>query len=485
MRFDWIGEKIVDEIAEIVLVFNREGEILFVNHAAEKMLDYEKDELLQCSLSYVFRKEFQSEKGEELPFAIEKLQGVEETAMYQKISSCIPVSIRILPTEEEGVYLLMAEDITGRKGTDARIRMLKESEESNRKAQNEFVANVTHEFRTPVNGIKGHVGTLMELVDDQEQRKILDIIMYCCKNMSALIDNILDFSKLEAGKFTIEEQEFDFRQMMDRIVATHTAEISKKELRLSVNVDDKIPANVIGDELRLTQILNNLISNAIKFTHVGYVSIVVSRTRQINDEIELFFMVKDTGIGISEKERDKLFQNFSQADASTTRKFGGTGLGLSISKQLVELMNGHIQVESEKGKGSTFSFYVVLHTKKNYDEDEKYSKVYENWNKFASEETLEEEGSFYQFGQEENREEINKRMGKLILSIEMGAWDKAETLAATVKELAEGAGGDVRRHILRLEMAIRKEDYDKSIKMHETLNQVLTEQFERVKGDVE
>ena len=134
----------------------------------------------------------------------------------------------------------------------------------------------------------------------------------------------------------------------------------RKGLRFTLNIAPEIPDKVIGDELRLTQILNNLVSNAVKFTEQGYVGIEVSLNTKINDEIELFFMVVDTGIGLSPEDKDKLFKSFSQADASITRKFGGTGLGLSITKELVQMMHGKVWAEGEKGKGSTFSFTVRL-----------------------------------------------------------------------------------------------------------------------------
>ena len=263
--------------------------------------------------------------------------------------------------------------------------------------------------------------------------------------------------------------------MMDRVVATHSVEINKKELRLRVNVDDKIPQLLIGDELRLVQILNNLMSNAVKFTMIGYVDLAVSKTRQMNDEVELFFMVKDSGIGMSPSEQDKLFQSFTQADASITRRFGGTGLGLSITKQLVELMQGDIQVESEKGKGSTFSFFIKLKTSQNISDTQ--NEVYESWAAYTREDSEEEEGDFMQFGEERNKEELRKRMEKLAMSIELGAWDKAELLASTVKALVQGSDEDMRRQVLRMETAIRKSSYEKSMEKYEAVRQALAERI--------
>lgn len=251
--------------------------------------------------------------------------------------------------------------------------------------------------------------------------------------------------------------------MMDRVIATHMAEINKKELRLNVEVDQKIPQFLVGDELRLVQILNNLLSNAVKFTMIGSVGIVAGKTKQTQDEVELFFMVKDSGIGMTQKEQDKLFQSFTQADASITRRFGGTGLGLAITKQLVELMQGSIQVESEKGKGSTFSFSVRMKLGKSGDAGSAPQGAYQSLISLAGEPQQDQEGDFSRFGEPANKEELKKRMDKLVLSIELGTWDKAEVLASTVKELVKNSDDEMRRLVLRMEMAIRKSNYQKSI----------------------
>ncbi|MCM1104989.1 MAG: ATP-binding protein [Clostridium sp.] len=472
MKREWMNAGVVEETVELVLAFDRDGGISYGNHSALEKLDYTEEELLSESMCAVFRQEFQKEDGSYADFDRELLKDGQETVMYRKNNACFPVMLRLFADEDGGGYLL-AEDIAYRKNTDVRIRQLKEEEEANQKARNEFTANVTHELRTPVNGIKGHVMALSETVQDAEVRKTLDIILYCCDNMSAIINNILDFSKMEAGKFTLDEHEFDFYKMMEQIIATHTVAINKKELQLRVHMDETIPQRLIGDELRVGQILNNLLSNAVKFTTVGQVSVDVSRTMQTGDEVELFFMVRDSGIGISREEQDKLFQSFKQVDASITRRFGGTGLGLSITKQLVEMMHGSIHVESEKGKGSCFSFSVRLRTGENVDESRDMSETYRNWNSLT--ESMEETGHEERltFGTKANREELRKRLEKLVLSIELDSWDKAETLAQTIKTLAQDHESDLKRPILQLEMALRKENYDKSIAAYERVKETI------------
>ncbi len=474
---DLKGFNIVENCIEVVLIFNEQGEILYGNGSAIEKLGYQQEELKKTNMTEIFRQEFQSEEGQMIPFQKEKIFEKKEIGLYRKNSSCFFANIRCFPMEQEGLYYVMAEDITGQKDMDMRIRQLKEAQEGDRRSRTEFTANVTHELRTPVNGIKGHVTTLMETITDTEHRRTLDVILYCCDNMSAIINNILDFSKLDAGKLVLEENEFDFYKMMDNVIATHTVAVNKKELKLNVSVDDTIPNLLIGDELRLNRILNNLLSNAIKFTSVGYVSISVSKTMQVNDEIELFFLIRDTGIGISKEEQSRLFQSYSQVDASITRRFGGTGLGLVITKQLVEMMNGTIRVESEKGRGSDFSFFVKLRTNQNVDEVQEASNTYNRWNQFTTAMRTEEENQFYQFGTEENKIEIKKRMDKLVLSIELGAWEKAETLLDTLKTLMENVDGDLKKVLLRMGMAVRKENYEKSMEAYEKLKQVLEEKL--------
>ena len=227
---------------------------------------------------------------------------------------------------------------------------------------------------------------------------------------------------------------------------------------------------VIGDELRIIQVLNNLLSNACKFTAVGKIMLEVVKTAQVDNKIELFFFVVDSGIGIKKADQDKLFQSFSQVDASISRQYGGTGLGLYICKQLVELMNGKIFVESERKKGTVFSFHIWLDLPAgeqskligNAEDQQVISKLHS----LADDETNQ---SIWVFGEVENLEEIRKKLSKLILSIEMDNWEKAEMFAETVKQLTKHAPAEVKSAALRLKMAVQKGDYEKSTTAYETL----------------
>ncbi len=463
--------RFADVALEIILKFDRDGKILYGNSRAKTDLGY-GEELTQVSLPALFPAELQQEKYEE-GMLLDAMSTMRDGMMYRKNGTCFPVRMTTIVEGEQN--LLFAINIAKRIETERKLVRMKEEMEETIKVRNEFVANVTHELRTPVNGIRGHVTNLLEAGVTGEQKRTLDIILRCCENMSAIINNILDFSKLEAGKFTLEQKEFNFYQMINHTVETNITAIDAKGLHIMVNIDKSIPEFLIGDELRLTQILNNLLSNAVKFTSVGYINIEVTKTVQFDDEIELFFVVSDTGIGISQEEKDKLFKSFSQVDASITRKYGGTGLGLSITKQLVELMQGSIHLDSEKGKGSSFSYSVRLHVAQNKKEEHSVREQFEFINQNQDISQPDEIGEIFHFGTEENEKELRSKMEKLIICMEVGAWDKAETFSHNIKALLEEAPQEVKKAAFRLEMNVRKEKYDKAVEQYNNLKKIFEE----------
>lgn len=347
--------------------------------------------------------------------------------------------------------------------------------EAAQQVKTQFVANVTHELRTPVNGILGNVRELNQMENAPEKRKLLDLIERGCNDMHAIINNILDFSKLDAGKFVLEKTKFNFREMMDYIRANHINRITEKGLQLFMTISPDVPEYVIGDELRIKQVLNNLLSNATKFTSMGKIVVEVVKTAQIDNRIELFFIVIDSGIGIAPEEQDKLFKSFSQVEASTTRKYGGTGLGLNISKQLVELMDGSIHVESQKNKGTMFSFHIWVDVSED-DISNESNAIKETFEvKMPSLFDVEETEAVWQFGTKENITELNKKMSRLILCIEMGNWEKAEMFMETVRQLTNEAEKDIKSAVLRLKMAVQKEDYDKAIAAYNVVKEHIKE----------
>lgn len=254
--------------------------------------------------------------------------------------------------------LAAAADSRGNLETEL-AEILNLAEDANR-AKTEFLATMSHEIRTPMNGILPILEMLQDTRLDTEQLKLLRTAQGSSRHLMRIINDILDFAKVESGKLQLEAIEIDVRDLVDSVTELMSSSAISRNLKLSARVADNVPPVVRGDPIRLRQVLINLVSNAIKFTEEGGIRVEVSRGQSSQKEVELLFAVADSGIGMTSETTDRLFQLFTQADASTTRKHGGTGLGLVICKRLVELMGGKIGVRSTPGKGSTFWFLVPL-----------------------------------------------------------------------------------------------------------------------------
>jgi signal transduction histidine kinase/DNA-binding response OmpR family regulator/HPt (histidine-containing phosphotransfer) domain-containing protein len=226
------------------------------------------------------------------------------------------------------------------------------------RAKGDFLASMSHEIRTPMNGVIGMLGLLQDGELSDRQREFAQIARSSADSLLNIINDILDFSKIEAGKLTLEPIPFDLQTAVEEVGEILAAKVADKGLDLIVRFEPEAPRHVIGDPGRVRQVLTNLVGNAVKFTSKGHVLISVQCEHRTDSQAQLRFSVEDTGIGIAPDKLDRIFEKFTQADASTTRRFGGTGLGLAISKQLIELMGGHIAVASQPGQGSTFSFTV-------------------------------------------------------------------------------------------------------------------------------
>ncbi|MEM7550755.1 MAG: ATP-binding protein [Bacteroidota bacterium] len=261
---------------------------------------------------------------------------------------------------EIGGIIIMTEVITKQKEQEEELRLAKEKAEEASKAKALFLSAMSHEIRTPMNAVIGMSHLLLQSDPRPNQIEDLKTLQFAANNLLALINDILDFNKIEAGKIVFEDVEFNLRDQINGIIKSFSFKAKEKSLSLTCHVSDELPECYSGDPVRIGQILTNLISNAIKFTEEGCVGVEISMLAEYQEECNILFRVEDSGIGIEESKFDLIFDMFSQADKDTTRKFGGTGLGLAISKNLVELQGGEIKVDSEPGKGSTFSFNLSL-----------------------------------------------------------------------------------------------------------------------------
>lgn len=485
----------IENALEIVIIFDETGTITYANQSAKQQLEY-GEELQGSLITDVFPKSFQVTGGM-LEMEYEANGQLQNMMAYRKNLTCFPTKVKLLAYEDmqrsqketdaytkRQLYICTANDATNENYLEKRASQAGAEAEEAQKVKSEFVANVTHELRTPVNGISGNIQALISRETEAEKLKLLHLVERGCRDMNSIINNILDFSKLEAGKFTLEQRKFHFRNMIDYVKANHSNRIIEKGLEFSVTISPDIPEYVIGDELRIVQVLNNLISNAYKFTSVGEIHVEAVMTAQTGNRAELFFIVMDTGIGIAKTDQDKLFKSFSQVDASISRKFGGTGLGLNICKQLVELMGGRIHVESDIGKGTNFSFSIWVELS-----EEAFGGTGDE-NGYADTQTIDgqsilhklqglsvsvSDGNIWKYGEPENKEEIEKKMSKLILSVEMENWEKAEMFIETIKQLVEEAPREVKTAALRLKMAIQKADYEKVVAAFELLKQLTEE----------
>jgi len=339
-----------------------DGRLLTANPACARILGYDSPEDVLNSIKQLGKDLFVSpERRDDLVRVMKERGFVEgfEYKAYRKDGSIIDVSINAHVVRDENNNFLcyegIIEDVAEKKRVNE-LKIAKEAAEASSHAKSEFLANMSHEIRTPMNAIIGFSNLALKADLNPRQRDYVSKVYNAGVSLLGIINDILDFSKIEAGKLQIENIEFDVDTVLNDVATVVAQKVNEKNLEFLFNISPGVPSYLVGDSLRLSQVLTNLINNAVKFTERGEVELKVELAEKDAKRVQIRFSVRDTGIGMKKEQSMKLFQAFTQADSSTTRKYGGTGLGLSISKSLIELMDGEISVVSEEGKGSTFSF---------------------------------------------------------------------------------------------------------------------------------
>jgi signal transduction histidine kinase len=320
--------------------------------------DYSWEEMLKI-LGYsdrliILKKPFDNIEVVQLAISLTEKWRLYQQAKFRLEDLEKMVQERTLNLEQNNQELMTANQMLHQ--AREKTQLMAESALVANKAKGEFLANMSHEIRTPMNGVVGMVGLLLDTPLSPLQREFAHTIKTSADSLLSIINDILDFSKIEAGKLNCEKVDFDLPQTIQNVVNLLQPRADAKGIRFHHRLQDNVCPAIVGDPTRLGQILLNLLGNAIKFTRQGEVGLEVAQLSENDTAVTLCFTVRDTGIGISDEVRSKLFQSFTQADASTTRRFGGTGLGLAITRRLVELLGGAIEVTSEVGQGSTFWF---------------------------------------------------------------------------------------------------------------------------------
>jgi PAS domain S-box-containing protein len=351
---------------DAVIIVDREQRIRFFNHGAESVFGYTAGEVFGKPLELLLPSDLRpAHRSHVAGFGasgqVARRMGERgEIHGQRKDGTVFPAEASICKLDVPGgaIYTAILRDVTERKHQAELMRQAKEEAEAATQAKSMFLANMSHEIRTPLNAVIGMTSLLLDTHMSDEQRDFAQTIRSSGEALLTIINDILDYSKIELGKLELERQPFDLRRCIEESLDLLSTKAAEKNINLAYIVEDKTPDTLVSDVTRLRQVLVNLLSNAVKFTHQGEVLVQVEAVELERGEHEVRFAVKDTGIGIPEDRMGLLFQSFSQVDASTTRRYGGTGLGLAICKRLAGLMGGDLWVESKVGRGSTFHFAI-------------------------------------------------------------------------------------------------------------------------------
>ena len=348
----------IDSLPGIFYLFTSEGRYLRWNRNFEKVLGYSAEEVAAAHPLNLFEGEDRQVIEQGISDVLAGKEPTPEALLITKQGKKIPYFFtgKRVVLDQQVCVVGMGIDITERKLAELELQQAKHAAEAANQAKSEFLANMSHEIRTPMNGIIGMTELVLATELTEEQREHLTTAMSCSDALLSLINDILDFSKIEAGRMELETVEFDLAQVVEGVADMLGQRALQKGLELVCHLEPEVPAYLRGDPLRLRQVLLNLAGNAVKFTDQGEVVVSVKVKERDDRKVNLEFSVRDTGVGIAPEQKEQIFRSFTQADGAATRRHGGTGLGLTISRQIINLLGGEINVESEVGRGSTFSF---------------------------------------------------------------------------------------------------------------------------------
>ncbi len=362
-------EKLIDTANVMVVGCNRQGEVSLFNTTAEQITGYRRDQVMgkrwaQCG---ILEKLSDWQRLDPATVTLDTIPPVQEQAIRTKAGQRRVISWRNSTNDDAdfGLFALISFglDVTEQLEAEQAVVHAKQVAEAANQAKSDFLANMSHEIRTPMNAIIGMTGLALRTDLSPKQRNYLEKVNTAGHGLLGIINDILDFSKIEAGKLNFEYHDFQLVHAFEHLAALSALKAQDKGLELLFDITPSVPTALVGDEMRLSQVLLNLVNNAIKFTTAGEICVKVTCEEPVlpgAQDVLLRFEVRDTGIGLSPEQIDRLFTAFVQADSSTTRKYGGTGLGLSITKRLVHMMEGRVWVESELGQGSRFIFTAKL-----------------------------------------------------------------------------------------------------------------------------
>ena len=360
MRLHTILENVLDGIITI----NEQGIVNTFNPSAERIFGYDKTEIIGQNIKLLMPHPYNIEHDTYLNNYLQtrkpKIIGIGwEVTGKHKDGRIFPIDLSVSTAlfEDNRIFVGIIRDITDRKQAEAALKQAKDEAELANQAKSLFLANMSHEIRTPMNAIIGFSDLLSTMITEKKQRGYLESIKFAGKTLLGLINDILDLSKIEAGKLQIQSEIVNPHAIFKEMQQIFQLKVADKELNLIMTIDQNIPKRIMLDEIRFRQVLFNLIGNAVKFTEKGFIKITAQKISNDDDpqRIDLNVAIQDTGIGIDPKQISSIFESFTQQDGQSNRKFGGTGLGLAIAKNLIHLMNGQIHVTSKVGEGSIFN----------------------------------------------------------------------------------------------------------------------------------